>query len=89
LRSLCEKAEINEPCFHYRIVQGKECVVEYKKHELVSSHTGRRTFCKLKFLDGMPVHVIMKFSGHTSEQNFLRYLKLDAELTAEKYKEFF
>lgn len=89
LRSLCEKAEIDEPCFHYRILQGKECVVECKKYELVSSHTGRRTFCTLKFLDGMPVHVIMKFSGHTSEQNFLRYLKLDAELTAEKYREFF
>lgn len=89
LRNLCLKAGIDTPCFHYRIVQGKESVIESKKYELVSSHTGRRTFCTLKFLDGMPAHVIMKFSGHTSEQNFLRYLKLDAELTAEKYRDFF
>jgi integrase len=89
IKELCKKASIDEPSIHYRIVQGKECIVERKKYELVSSHTGRRTFCTLKFLAGMPTHIIMKFSGHSSEQNFLKYLKLDAELTAKKYKDFF
>ncbi len=89
LRTLCKQAGMEELSFFYRIVQGKEIKIESKKYALVSSHTGRRTFCTLKFLDGMPVHAIMKFSGHTSEQNFLRYLKLDAELTAERYKDFF
>jgi hypothetical protein len=37
----------------------------------------------------MPAQAIMKFSGHTSERNFLKYLKLDAELTAQKYKGYF
>ncbi len=89
LKELCQRADINEISIHYRTIHGKENIIESKKYELVSSHTGRRTFCTLKFLDGMPVHVIMKFSGHSSEQNFLRYLKLDAELTAEKYRDFF
>jgi hypothetical protein len=31
----------------------------------------------------------MQFSGHSSEQNFLRYLRLDAEITAKTYKSFF
>ena len=89
LKELCRKANIIETSIHYRVVKGKECVVERKKYELVSSHTGRRTFCTLKFLAGMPAHIIMKFSGHSTEQNFLKYLKLDAELTAKKYKDFF
>jgi integrase len=55
----------------------------------VSSHTCRRTFCTLKFLKGMPAQAIMKFTGHTSERNFLKYLKLDAELTAQKYRGYF
>jgi hypothetical protein len=33
--------------------------------------------------------VIMKFSGHSSERSFLKYLKLDAEVVAKKYKAFF
>ena len=63
-------------------------VTKYKFEE-VSSHTCRRTFCTLKFLKGMPPQAIMKFTGHTSERNFLKYLKLDAELTAQKYKGYF
>lgn len=89
LRDLCKQAGISSSNVYYRIIQGKEVAIEQKKYELISSHTGRRTFCTLKFLAGMPSHVIMKFSGHTSEKNFLRYLKLDAELTAERYRDFF
>lgn len=89
LKELCEKAEINSECVHYRILQGVETMTLCKKFELVSSHTGRRTFCTLKFLAGMPSHAIMKFSGHSSEQNFLRYLRLDAEIVAHRYRRFF
>lgn len=89
LKELCAKAEINSECVHYRILQGVETMTLCKKFELVSSHTGRRTFCTLKFLAGMPSHAIMKFSGHSSEQNFLRYLRLDAEIVAHRYRRFF
>jgi hypothetical protein len=37
----------------------------------------------------MPAQAIMKFSGHKSERSFLKYLKLDAELTIRKYGAFF
>jgi hypothetical protein len=42
---------------------------------------------KLRFLE--IIQAIMKFTCHTSERNFLKYLKLDAELTAQKYKNYF
>lgn len=89
LKETCRQAGIVvESTFHQKI-QGESVRIVRKKYELISSHTGRRTFCTLKFLAGMPSHVIMKFSGHSSEQNFLRYLRLDAEVTATTYKSFF
>ena len=86
---MCERADICDINYYYRTIQDREVRIEQKKFELISSHTGRRTFCTLKFLAGMPSHIIMKFSGHTSEQNFMRYLKIDAEIAATKYRSFF
>jgi hypothetical protein len=60
-----------------------------KKHELVSSHTALRSFCTNKFLKGLPASVIVKFYGHSSAGSFLKYLKLDTEVVAKKYKAFF
>jgi integrase len=89
IRKCSEKAEINvEQVIEYRKI-GKIHEIILPKWQLISSHTCRRTFCTLKFLQGMPAHVIMKFSGHTTEKNFLSYLKLDAEINADKYRNFF
>lgn len=89
LKEICELAGIDSTITYYRSYKGQSMLYSAKKFELISSHTGRRTFCTLKFLAGMPSHVIMKFSGHSSEQNFLRYLRLEAEVTATAYKSFF
>ena len=89
IRLICDQAKINEQIIFNRNVAGKTVLIEKLKYDEVSSHTCRRTFCTLKFLKGMPAQAIMKFSGHQTERNFLKYLKLDAELTATKYKGFF
>ena len=89
IRELCELANMQDEIKFYREVAGETVMITKKKFEEVSSHTCRRTFCTLKFLKGMPAHVNMKFSGHKSERSFVKYLKLDAELTAKKYGEYF
>jgi integrase len=89
IREICESLNMKDEIKFYREIAGKTIKVTKYKFEEVSSHTCRRTFCTLKFLKGMPAQAIMKFTGHTSERNFLKYLKLDAELTAQKYKNFF
>jgi integrase len=89
IREICEKVGMKDEIKFYREIAGKTVKVTKLKYEEVSSHTCRRTFCTLKFLKGMPAQAIMKFSAHTSERNFLKYLKLDAELTAQKYRNFF
>jgi integrase len=61
----------------------------FQKWEMVTSHTARRSFCTNKFLAEMPVQAIMQFSGHKSERTFMRYLKIDSEMAADKYSGFF
>jgi len=89
IKAICFKAGITNEVEQHTQEGGALTKVTFKKYELISSHTCRRTFCTLKFLAGMPSHAIMKFSGHTTEANFLRYLKLDNKITAEKYRDFF
>ncbi|MEO8764654.1 MAG: hypothetical protein ABI416_10225 [Ginsengibacter sp.] len=36
----------------------------YRKHELVSVHTARKTFCALSLEKGMSAEEVMKISGH-------------------------
>ena len=89
MRNLAEKAEIISQIVTYKKIGGKTKESVFKKYQLVSSHTCRRTFCTLKFLSGMPPIGIMQFSGHKTERNFLRYLKVDNQVAVEKYRHFF
>jgi len=89
IRSLCSRTDINDIILIQKVTKTKTTKASYKKFELVSSHTARRSFCTNKFLNGMPVPAIMKFSGHKTERSFFKYLKLDAEITATKFKEYF
>ena len=58
--------------------------------ELSCSHKQLKTeLYRHKLLKGLPASVILKFSGHSSERSFLKYLKLDTEVVAKKYKAFF
>lgn len=53
------------------------------KNELIKTHTARRTGCTLMYLAGIPSIDIMKISGHKSEREFLNYIKVGKEETAQ------
>ena len=67
--------------FH-RKVRGK-----YPKYELISSHVCRRSFATNLYgkIDSM---TIMKITGHKTEKEFLKYIKITPRQYAEKLKEF-
>lgn len=48
----------------------------HPKHELVSSHTARRSFATNAYLQGVPSFVIMGITGHRTEKAFLKYIKI-------------
>lgn len=68
-----------------RIVEnrgGKVSTLIYKKYQLVGMHTGRRSFATNMFKRRFPTIAIMKLTGHTTESNFLKYIKVTSEENA-------
>lgn len=62
---------------------GKLVTVTREKWELISSHTARRSAATNMYLTGrMKTLEIMKLTGHRSEQNFFRYIRLTGDDTA-------
>lgn len=50
----------------------------YKKYELVSSHTARRSFATNLYLSDFPAISIMQITGHKTETAFMKYIKVTA-----------
>lgn len=55
---------------------GRRVTEKFKKYELITTHTARRSACTNMYLAGIPVRVIMAFSGHKTEKSFLKYIKV-------------
>lgn len=66
---------------------GKERGEVVHKWELCSSHTARRTGASLLYKSGVPVRVCRYLTGHTKDETFLRYIKIDREEAADILEE--
>lgn len=55
---------------------GKEDGTDFKKWELLTTHTARRSFATNEYLAGTPTITIMAITGHRTEKAFLKYIKL-------------
>ena len=66
---------------------GKDLIETKPKHEWITSHTCRRSFCTNEFLSGTPVELIMKISGHKSVKDFYKYIRISPEEAGQKIKE--
>ncbi len=79
LKELCKKASIDTPIERIREYGVKKVSTIYKKHELVSIHTGRKTFTTLSLEKGMAPQEVMSLTGHTSYRSFARYVDVTNE----------
>ena len=68
---------------------GKVTSTKYKKYKLIKSHTARRSFATNLYLKGAPTISIMKLTGHTTEANFMKYIKVTREENAQLMKKYF
>jgi len=55
-----------------------------EKHELVTSHTARRSFATNAYLRDVPALSIMKITGHKTEKSFMGYIKMSQKDNALK-----
>ncbi|MQY80258.1 MAG: tyrosine-type recombinase/integrase [Bacteroidetes bacterium] len=75
-------AGINESVLTQEIKGGLKVKKTVPKYELIKTHTARRTGCTLMYKAGIPVIDIMKISGHKTEREFLKYIRISKEETA-------
>jgi integrase len=84
IKEVCRLAKIDEMCKgRIRNIGGAMSrVVTKPKHELVTSHVGRRSFAS-NFYGKLNQQLIMGVTGHKSESSFLKYINKDREIDAE------
>lgn len=83
LKVIMKEIGLNDPITYSFTKGGKLLTVTRQKWELISSHTARRSAATNMYLTGrMKTLEIMKLTGHKSEQNFFRYIRLTNEDTA-------
>lgn len=89
LEELGRLAGINDVVMISENKGGVVRTTKFKKYQLISSHTARRSFATNLYLKGAPTISIMKLTGHKTEANFLKYIKVTREENAELMRKFF
>ena len=79
LKELCKLAEINDPIEIIRYKGATKQSTIYPKYEVISAHTGRKTFATLSLEKGIPAETVMKITGHADYKSFQRYVKVTEE----------
>jgi integrase len=95
IKTVCELAEINELTKGSKLVETendskvyRKKTGTYKKHELVTSHIGRRSFAT-NFYGTIPTTYLIYITGHSTESMFLNYIgKSNKDLALEITKYF-
>ena len=66
---------------------GRMSAYKRPKYEMIKTHTARRSFCTNAYLSGMDTLDIMALSGHKTEANFLKYIKVSGKERAKRIAE--
>ncbi|MFK1944614.1 phage integrase SAM-like domain-containing protein [Bacteroides fragilis] len=83
LKRVMREIGLNDKVTYSFTKAGKLHTVTKEKWELISSHTARRSAATNMYLTGrMKTLEIMRLTGHRSEQNFFRYIRLTHDDTA-------
>lgn len=82
LKELGELVGLNEPITETYFIGNRRYNDLKPKFEYMTSHIGRRTFICLCIAKGIPIQVIMKWTGHTDYKSMVPYIEV-----SEKTKE--
>jgi integrase len=82
LKELCRMIGLNETVTKRTYKGGVRREEHYKKWELVSSHTARRSFATNAYKEKMDAIAIMKITGHKQYDTFMKYIKVDKKENA-------
>ncbi|MBO0323031.1 tyrosine-type recombinase/integrase [Muricauda sp. CAU 1633] len=75
IKKVCAIAEVDEPTEGNKFDKKSKRNIKdiYPKHKLVTSHICRRSFAT-NYYGVIPLHLLMKITGHSSEKSLLGYI---------------
>ena len=83
IKAACKEAEINT--MEYKTFEKNLTKTEFKpKHELIGTHTARKTFINLAYDNGLDVEMIKSITGITHERTLRRYLNVSTDAKKDK-----
>ena len=82
IKEVCELAGIDSEVIVKRSKGGRRIEERKPKHELITSHTARRSFATNFFQLGLPAIELMKITGHSTERQFMEYINIDKRANA-------
>jgi integrase len=80
LKEMSELAGINEEKRIVYFIGNQRYEEVHPKYELITTHTGRRTFIVNSLFLGIPVEVVMKWTGHSDYKEMKPYIEIVDEL---------
>lgn len=83
IKDICMMAGIDDLVEITKSKGGKKERMTFKKYEIVTTHTARRSGATNLYKAGIPAISIMKITGHKTEQAFMKYIKITEEENAE------
>ena len=83
LKDVCRMAKINEIIIIDETKGDLKYSKSVPKHNLIGAHTARRSFATNAYKAGVPVLQIMKLTGHKTETEFLKYIRISEQENAD------
>ena len=82
IKEIAREAGITEKIEVSYVENGERKTHLVEKCDLVKTHTARRSGATNMYLAGIPTIAIMKITGHKTEKEFMKYIKITEEQTA-------
>lgn len=79
IKDACKEAKIDSPVTITRYSGNKKIEHTVPKHELITLHTGRKTFVTNSLLLGISTHTVKAMTGHKSDSSFRKYVHISNE----------
>lgn len=84
IKSICFNCGMKDVLHWEATKYGKRYQKSEPKWKLITCHTGRRTAASNMYRSGIPTLDIMRLTGHKSEREFLKYIRIPNEEVALK-----
>jgi integrase len=80
VKELCQFAGLDRKCRITTFKGGQRIDEYFPLHELVTTHTARRTFITISLEKGMPQDAIREITGHRDHRSMQVYIKFSEKV---------